>query len=883
MPCPRPFQLGLRLLRWALPRDVRDDVTGDLIEVFQVRRETLGRIRAEYWFWVEAFSFTIRFLPDRVAERRHRWSGAGAWLDLKSGVRMLSKHPMPTLVGGLSIAVVVSLTSGAFEFVSQMTDPRLPYQDGDDIVVLVTRAGQSSRSERRVLHQFSAWRDELETVAELGAFRTDVFNIVDDSGDTWPVHAAEMTATAFGVPRVAPLLGRPLVADDESSASPPVTVIGYEVWQARFAGDPEILGRKVQMGGALRTVVGVMPRSFAFPRNQDIWIPFRWDAADFPRGGGPQISVVGRLSTGASISDAHLELAGLGKTAAARFPEVDATLTTTPIRYPGLRAEGLNSGMLLVFRSLLVLLLFVACANVGTLIYARSATRESELAVRQALGAGRGRIGWQLFSEALVLVGGAAILGLGMTALGLTVGEHYFVSFFPGLMPGYWSFSLAPSVILMTGVLTVVAAALAGALPAWRVTASERRGGLRHAASGGGAVDFGRTATALVMTQVALSVVAVEFAARSFSAFAWTEEEEGRFHHVGYLSVRVQSPEPALAEIGPGAPGVQGTSVYHESRRALAKLLQEEPEVLAVTFGDRLPGNEYSHRRVEVEGVAWTQEPEAQTRISIGYVDPSFFQVFDGPIVQGVGLGGEGGEGVVVNRAFAARFLEGEDPLGRRLRYADGGTEEGPWHEIVGVAPDLGMDPFRRVEVPGVYHPVEAERTSLRMAIRLASDPAAFVPRLRELAAVATPSLTLTDAQPLARIGGLWRTLRRTGVAAFSLVTAAALMLSISGIYALLSFLVTQRTREIGIRTALGAEPRSIVLRIFSRALLQIGVGVMAGAVLLLLGMHGRLMIEAPVRLLLLMVLTSVVGLAACVGPTWRALNIEPTEALKGQ
>ena len=333
-----------------------------------------------------------------------------SWLDWKLGARLLLKYPALTIIGGLSLAAAMTIGAVGIEVADELLYKRLPFDEGSRVVRLETQDTAASRVEQRVLHDFAIWRRSLKTVTELGAARVSERNVLTGEGRVEALRVAEITASAFPLTRVTPLLGRPLQPADETPGAEPVVVLGYDVWQRQFLDDPAIIGRVVTVGRTARTVVGVMPPRFGFPRNQQLWVPLPiQDAA--PRQ-GPGVQVFGRLAHGASWQDAAAELDVVSARLAADQPATHAQLRTRVRAFAGrtpgdpLRFEDL------ALHAVVLLLLGAISANVATLIFARTAMRESEMVVRHALGASRGRVIAQIVTEGLVLALAAAVLGL---------------------------------------------------------------------------------------------------------------------------------------------------------------------------------------------------------------------------------------------------------------------------------------------------------------------------------------------------------------------------------------------------------------------------------------------------------------------------------------
>jgi putative ABC transport system permease protein len=740
-------------------------------------------------------------------------------------------------------------------------------------------------------------------VEEVGAFRMVERNLAAGAGEGEPVVVAEISASAFRIIRTPPLLGRALVEADERAGAPPVVVIGHDEWRTRFGGDPGVVGRTVRLGSTRATVAGVMPEGFGFPVSQSFWVPLRLDAADHPRGAGPEIHVFGRLAPGATMDQARTELATLGRRAAADHPAANARLRPQVVPYARslLNMSAEESAGLVSTNLLLVPLLVLVCANVALLLFARAATREGEIVVRSALGASRGRIVAQLFAEALVLGGVAAIAGLTAAALVLHWGMGAVKAAIGSEFPFWLHADLSPATLLYAAALTVLGAAVAGVLPALKVT----RGlgsRLRQASAGGGGLRFGGVWTAVIVTQVAVTVA---FPVHAF--FILRHSAHLRALDVGvpadeYLTARLEMDrEAASADTSAAALAARFAATLGELERRLSA----DPGVAGVTFADALPGMYHPQRRVQVEGARPADEalrPCGDARAACARsasVAADYFDAMGAPVLSGrafhSGDLASGARVVIVNQSFVDRVLAGRNPVGLRVRYVEpaagetGDAGPGPWHEIVGVARDLGMttggDP---ADGAGIYHPLDPGTASpVHLAVRARGEPAAFAPRLRAAAAAADPSLRLYDVLPLDEIHGgdlRWLSfLFRLTVLAITV----AIVVSLAGIYAVMSFTVARRTREIGIRVALGADARRVVLAVFARPLAQVGMGVAAGsaviALSLLVASRGAVTAGGAALFVAYAALMLGVCLLACVVPTRRALRVEPTGALRAE
>lgn len=649
-----------------------------------------------------------------------------------------------------------------------------------------------------------------------------------------------------------------------------------------------------------------MPEGFAFPIAHRIWTPLRLNALDDERGQGPAIRVFGRLAPGKSLEEAQAELTALGRRTAAAFPETHEHLLPRVLPY----AKALTgppvwvSLGLLSVNGFIVALLVLVCGNVALLLFARAATREREIVVRHALGASRGRIIGQLFVEALVLSAVAAAVGLAVARFGLRWGMSIVESTVlgGGPFPFWFHDTLSPGSVVYTVVLTLLAAAVAGVLPALKMTGRDLAGRLRQGSAGSGGPRFGGVWTAVIVTQVAFTMFCPLFSVALQRDTAEIRNQDLGFPVEEYLSVQLRMDSEQAPVIADDSVPAEFDARVLATVLALKRRLEAEPDVAGVTFAATAPATSHYWRRIEVDegGAAGPWEPPGY-RVRVASVAFDYFDILGTPITFGRGFGPvdvEAGRAVVVNRFFVDRVLGGRNPIGRRVRYLPDDPDaprspddaREPWYEIVGVVDSPPMnDGTSSILVVGLYHAVAPMAAGAnRMVVHFRGDPASFAPRLRRLAAAVDPTLRLAQLRTLEQIRG--DSLRFYGFWAWltSGLTLVALVLSWAGIYAVLSFNVARRMREIGIRVALGGDARRIILAIFRRPLTQVGLGVGVGVgmiSLLILVTSERGQWPTAWEVAQLGVYAAVmmgVCMLACIVPTRRALRVEPTEALKG-
>lgn len=807
---------------------------------------------------------------------------SGVRLDLKLGARMLLKYPMLTLASVLAMAIAVALAASWFEFMTDMARPRLPLPDADRLVVLrnqdLTTTDRDFSSEPRSLHDFELWRDELETIEELGAGVVHEYTVTREDGRFATLTGARVTPSLLRIARVQPLLGRSLTDADDEPGAAPVVVIGYSPWQRLFDGDRSVIGETVRLGGEHATIVGVMPEGFGFPINQEVWTPLRERAVNYARREGPPIRMMGRLAPGASLKQAQAELTTLGERSAAAFPATHENLRPEVRRF----ARGGNEAAVAAVLNIpFLLFLIVVSANLAVLLFARTATRASELAMRNALGASRRRLVLQLIAEALVLTSVAAVLGLAIARWGLGWGMELFFEVQQMRPPFWFDFGLSATTILYVGALAVLGAVIIGSIPGLRVTRGSLWNRFAQPGAGGSGMRFGRLATGVIVVQVALCVAFIPVAIMNGQDLL-AEQRASDFPAETFLTGRLTLQQGAAVPGGVPRAGRQGDEPRPEQLlEEVHRRLAADTRVLAATRADRIPGFNHPMEPIELAGDSSTT---FLTRLLA--VDADFFEVMGTRIVDGRAFrpddaSAEAGV-AIVRQGWADGLFGGRSPIGARFRYParDGGVES-RWYEIVGVV--AGVE---RAIGPGnlvsVYRPLRPEEhASVQLYMRTAGDPEPLMGEVHGLVTAMDPGLGLAELKPLDEV---WRPVERSNAfftVALGVVAAIILLFALIGIYALMSFTVAQRTREIGIRAALGADPRRIIVTIFSRAMRQIGLGVLLGATLIsltVLDSPGGLRLVGGVAAAMV-----VVGLLGCLIPAMRALRIHPTEALRAE
>ena len=823
------------------------------------------------------------------ANDRGAYRGLGfSMLDLRLGGRMLVKHPALTVIATIAVAFAIAVGTVGFEIARQALWPTIPLPDGNAIVALRNWNVVDNASVRASRRDYELWRDGLSTITDLSAVEVEERSIAVGAGPGQPETVANVTASTFALTRVPALMGRTLLEADERSADEEVVVVGYDFWKSRLGGAANAVGRVIRISGTPVTIVGVMPRGYGFPQRNGVWRPLHLER--IPEASPSLRYVFGRLAPGHPREEATAQAAAIGARAAAMFPETHKNVRLQVRSLPDAVSlwPARTTMVLASLNVFVVLLAALLCGNVAMLLFARAVSRERELLIRTALGGSRGRIIMQLFAEALLLCAVGAVVGL-MVARFVLARTWTMIEGQTGPLPFWIDTSVSSTTILYAVGLTLFAAAIAGVVPAVKVTSGRAGGRLRSASNGGGGLQFGGVWTVVIVAQVALTTV-LPVPLLGVGADV-TRDTPAGFPAEEFLTATLAIDRfDGVAASSDTVPAVR--AVRLEARyRALADRLRQEPGVLDVTYVDQMPLMRHGWKAIEMDPGPAAEHREGCVRCAAFVsVDPRFFDVVGAPVIRGRALTTADAEhqmrAVLVNEFFVAQVMGGRNPIGRQLRFSSAREPTAKsWYRIVGVVRDLGVSDnqgdYGRARI---FQPTLPRETGpLRVAIHVRGDPQRFVVRLYELAQAIDPALRVIDPKPLPRLvdtpGAFWLEL----LIGFTGVT---LMLSLAGVYAVMAFAVARRTREIGVRVALGAQPMHVLTTVFKRPLIQVALGIGVGAILALALANNDLSdvhLDDFGRSAVFALSTILCCALACIVPTRRALRIQPTEALRDE
>jgi putative ABC transport system permease protein len=799
--------------------------------------------------------------------------------DIRYTARSLRANRAFAIAAILCTALGVAATATIFSAVHATLVRPLPFDHPDELVAIYGAIPAQNVAGVNISYpDYVNWRDENTSFAALGMWTWNSPSFTGGGvGEAERVDGAEVTPNLFSLLGVHPILGRTFVESEGQRGNNRVVILGYNLWQRRFAGDRGIIGQTVTIDLRPYTVVGVMPRGFAFPEKGQAWVPFV-PARDEEHGNRGYAGAIGRLRPGVTIAAAQRDLDAIMARLAKEFPKDNEGWAANVISMRDDLVGNLKRP-LQVFSAAVVLVLLIACANVANLTLIRGAARRREVAVRTALGAGRARIVRQLVTESLLLSVLGGVLGAWITVYGVRLLRLGF----PEDVPYYMPIGVNVPTLVFAAIVSLVAGLTFGIVPAFRTTDGSLDLALREGGRGGSdGPSRGRLRSAIVVAELALSVtimIGAGLLVKSYRALASTTLG---FDTSGILSFRVTLPS---AKYDSRARRL----AFYEMLEARLKAL---PGVESVGLAQGIPFSGWNVQAgMMVRG--WPAPKPGQEFVAhYQYVSPTFFKTIGVPLVRGRWLSDADRDTVnvvgIVNATFVRRAFPNEDPIGKQVRIGDADSKD-PWVTIVGVVRDYRHYRLPEAMGPALYLPQAAwPPWTQTVAIRArAGDPTALMPAaravIRELDPDMPPYRIQTFEQAVA--SSLWR--QRFQGLVVAVFAVLALLLAAVGIYGVVAYSVAQRTREFGVRVALGAQVRDIIGLVLRHgvwlAAQGVVLGLLGGAVLtrFLASLLYETQPRDPAVFSLVALGLGLVAVVAVAVPAWRATMIDPLVAMR--
>ncbi len=799
--------------------------------------------------------------------------------DLKFALRQLAKTPGFTAVALVTLALGIGANTAIFSVINGVLLRPLPYAQPDRLMN-VWESSQTQNFPQASLPpgNFFDLRAQNQSFVALAGWDTESFAFSAEGIAAVRLDGASVTEDLLAVFRIAPLRGRFFAADEFTPGRDGVVVLSYASWQQQFAGDPALVGRTLQLSGRARTVVGILPEGFQHPTLGDVLVPFAPNAEERARRDLHRLHVAGRLRDGVSYEQARADLQRIHRQIAAQFP--DTTRHWTVSANPML--EDFVSKIrptLLVLLAAVAVVLLIACANVTNLLLARAAGRRQEIAVRLSLGATRGRIARQLLSEAVLLFALGGAVGLVIASWLLDALLTLAPAGNSGL-PRADRVTIDTSVLLFTSAVALGTGLVFGLIPAWQNSSADLNSELR---SGGRGATAGRGTlrSALIVLQVAAAVMLLVVAGLLLRSFEQVRRVNLGYNPENLLTFHLDLPPDRFADAESRARFVK---TVIDSAVALPGV-QSVGAITTLSFGG---GPSYIMRIAGRPPVTPSNAPVVQHRV----VSTDFFRTMAMTLVRGRGFTAADAPGsprvCVINQTFAQKFFPHEDPLGQRVEI---GFDDPPaWREIVGIVGDVKADGLDRDTPAQVFEPLhQFPVNNYTFAVRTVASPAQLAPAIRAALEKIDRTQPIHSIKPMTLLLSESLQQRTFSLVLLGVFAAVALVLAGLGLYGVISYNVAQRTREFGVRIAIGAGPREILRLVLGSGSRLIAAGLVLG---LLGAALGTRVIQSllfgvsahdPLTFALVAVVLAAVALLATWLPARRATRVDPLIALRAE
>ena len=814
------------------------------------------------------------------------------WQDLRYGVRMLRRNPGFAIVAILTLAIGIGANAVIFSVVNGVLLRPLPFPDSKRIVTV-----WETDANRNVVHgtasaaEFLDWQDLSHSFQDLSGCRALYFTITGN-GEPEQVWGSQVSGNFFRTLRVSPMLGRDFASEDEQLGHEQVVILGYALWQRHYGGDVGIIGKTIAVDDEPFTVIGVLPRDFTLYGTlpeYEIWKPFAFNRTQLDRE-NHELVIFGRLRDQVTMQQAQTEMETIQTRLKAEYPGIDQQIGIRVVGFHDELVKPLRPGLLILLAAVGFVLL-IACANVANLLLARASVREREIAIRASLGAGRKRILAQMLTESVLLaiVGAAAGIALayaGLQALHLLMPP----AAGRGQIPHVNWIVINGRVVAFTFLIALFTAMIFGLAPAIQVARAELYESLKEGSrgsTGGRRSHFARSV--LIVSEVAFSLLLLVGAGLLVRSFALMMSENLGFNPSKLLTMQVFLPEAHYTT----APSIVNfdTAVIDRVSALPGVVSASAVNFSPLTGWTAFCDFDIAGRANPVSGEHFTAEYRvADWRYvrTMGMVlkEGRDFSASDGPDSQGV---------VMINEALARRYWPNGDPLGKQiklqfsatLRPWDAQTRQG-WLTIVGVVGDIRDWSWAKPKVPQIYLPATQNASKImRLVVRSDGDPTLLTGAVRGVVESVDPNQPVTEVSSMDEFLAIVMAQRRLNMALLAFFAAIAAILAAVGIYGVMSYAVTQRAHEIGIRMALGAEPRNVLRMIVSEGMKLAALGLTIGlvaAIIVTKYLESQLYgIKArdPLTFVTVAVGLGLVALAACYFPARRATRVDPSLALR--
>ena len=807
--------------------------------------------------------------------------------DVRFALRLMARERWYTAVAIIALALGIGVNAMGFSLTYAALYRGLPFDQPDRLYAISWQHKSGDRWNLSV-PELRDWRAQSRTFIGFAGYMAGSANVADDRALPESARTSWLSANSFALLRQPPLIGRDFVAGDDQKGAEPVVMLGYRFWMNRYGGDRNVIGKPVRVDGVSATSVGVMPESMQFPDTTDVWMPLIPNARQEQRDHRP-MRIFGRLADGVSVEQARVELNGIAQRLAKAYPDVSKDFVGA--RVETFSERFVNGAPRIVFTVLLWFVgfvLLIACANVANLLLSRSAQRAREIAVRMAMGATRMRVLRQLLIESLLLGVTGGVLGLLIAFLGVPVFD---ASITDAGKPFWIIFKVDGVVVAYVAAICILTSIAFGLAPALHVSRANMHDVLKE--SGRSNVGGKRVrwfSGAMVVVELALTLVLLGGAGLMIRSFAKLYAQDLGFSTSGLMAMRVILPPPKYE-----AP--EARRLFFER---LEPQLQTIPGADGVVVTTSVPPFGVGERPIEIEGRPARGAGDPPVNVGSVTLTPRFFDVLRTQLVRGRGFndkdGSPGAESVIVNQKFASQYFPGEDPIGKRFRFAQR-TEtyltpeqkkQSSWLTIVGISPVIRHNAQNPEPRAVAYIPLRFDPPVFStVLVRSGLPPGSVMDAVRREVQRIDPDQPVLTIETVDQMLSNQRWPFRVFGTLLGIFSLIALVLSSVGLYAVMAYSVSQRTQEIGVHMALGAEARQVSWLILRRGLIQLAIGLTLG----LVGAYGlsqvlkSVIVQVtpgdPLTFIAISTLMIAVALTACLLPARRATRVDPLVALR--
>ncbi len=806
------------------------------------------------------------------------------WQDIRFGGRMLLKSPGFALVTILALALGIGANSAIFSVVNAVLLRPLPFKTAERLVFL-SEWSQQVPNMSVSYPNYQDWREQSTSFEQLAAFRSAGYTLTG-AGEPERLDTREVSASFFPALGVAPVLGRDFTADDDKPGANRAVIISHGLWQKRFGANPNVVGQPVTLNNQSHTIIGVLPQNFEWQAPVDVYAPIGLEADKMQdRDSHPGIYLLGLLKPGVSVAQARADMDGISARLAQQYPKSNEGTRYTLVKLQERATQDIRAALLVVLAAVGFVLL-IACANVANLLLARAASRSKEMAIRTALGAGRGRIVRQLLTESVMLALAGGALGLLFAMWGIDALLAVIPDDVPRLL--VMNIGLDTRVLVFTLVVSIITGLLFGLAPAVQISKANLNEALKEGGrSGGSGAHRNRVRSVLVVAEVALSLMLLIGAGLLMRSFMHLQHADVGFNPDNLLTMRVALPDARYTQ------NAQVENFY----RALLQRLEALPGVQSASVTRGLPMNGGIESGVTAEGHETTNIKDMTVAVNLT-ISPNYFRTMEIPLVKGRYFTDQDNTGApavaVIDEQMAARFYPNEEALGKRIKLG-GGQSPFPWMQIVGVVKHVkhyGPDEEGRVEIYRPYFqlpnvPDAQLSRGMSLAVRTTGEPTSMTAAIRNAVHEIDKDQPISNVQPMAQIVAAAVASQKFATWLLGIFAAAALLLAALGLYGVMAYSVTQRTHEIGVRMALGAARRDVLRLIVGQGMRLTLIGVSLGLVGAFLVMRALASLlygvsaADPLTYGGVALLLAGVALVACLIPARKAMNVDPLIALR--